>query len=127
MTLNKNTSGAILLGVCLVFIIAFYFFSPSWAAWAQVLLAVATVSAFPLLNALGVLKPLGLDGMPGSRFNFRYVLIGTGFMGGAFVWVMVLVRLVPNPSAAAVIAILLPAVLFLATALFFFIRGTIWR
>ena len=127
MTLNKNTSGAILLGVCLAFIIAFYFSNPSWPAWAQVLLAVVTVSAFPLLNALGILRPLGLDGMPGSRFNFRRILIGISFMGGAFVWLIVLMRLMPNPTAAGVIAVLLPAVLFLATALFFFIKGTIWR
>jgi hypothetical protein len=127
VTPNKNTSGAIVLGVSLAFIVAYYFSNPSWPAWAQVVLAAATVSAFPLLNSLGILKPLGLDAMLGSRFNFRRILIGVGFMGGAFLWLIVLVRLMPNPSAAGAIAVLLPTVLFLATALFFFIKGTIWR
>ena len=86
----------------------------------------ASIVAFPLLNALGVLEAIGLRDMPGSRFNARHMITGVALLAGALVWVWALVRVVPD-SLTGVLILLVPAGLALATALFFFIKGTVWR
>jgi hypothetical protein len=123
---NRNTASMILLSVCLGFLALLSFSNSSWPLWAQAALAVAIVLVGPLLT-LGVFKALGLEGTPGSRFNARHMFMGIAFVAGAFIWVMVLVRIIPNPSNAGVLVVIVPAFLALATAIFFFIKGTIWR
>jgi hypothetical protein len=125
--LSRNTASMILLGVCVGFLALLSFSNSSWPLWAQAALAAAIILTGPLLNAVGVLKALGLEGGPGSRFNARHMFTGIAFVAGAFIWVMVLVRLIPNPSNAGVLVVVVPSFLALATAIFFFIKGTIWR
>jgi hypothetical protein len=125
VTPSKNTSALLLLGVSALFLTC-YAMCRTWSLWAQGVLAVATVAVFPLLNSFGVFKSLGLAGIAGSQFRPRRMFVAVAFLAGTFVWIAVGVRLVPNPSEPALIALLLPALLMFATAIFFFIRGTLW-
>ena len=126
MTPSRNASAAILMGVCVTLLACYAFYTPTWPPWAQVVLAVATVAAFPLLGSLGVLKSLGLGATPGSHFLARRMFVGAGFLAAAFVWVVLGVRLMPNPSTAGLMVVLLPALMLFAAAIVFFIRGTLW-
>jgi hypothetical protein len=125
MSLNRKTASMIMLCVIVGFLVLLTLSNSSWPFWAQAALAVAVALVGPLLSALGVLGPLGLEGIPGSRFNARHMFTGIGFLAGAFLWVVVLVRLIPNPSNAGILFVIVPTFLALATAIFFFIRGTI--
>jgi len=125
-TLNKNTARLIVLCVCVALIALLSLPQSSWPLWAQGALVVALVVVFPLLNALGVLEALGLKDTPGSRFNARHMFTGLAFFAGALVWVWAVVRFVPDSMIGALVVVV-PALVSLGTALFFFIKGTLWR
>lgn len=126
MKLTRNIALVVALCVFLAFIALLSVPHTSWPLWAQGALAVAILVALPLLNALGVLEALGLNNMPGSRFNARHMFTGTAFFAAAFFWVIVLVRLVPDTNLGMAVLVV-PALIALVTATFFFLKGTLWR
>ena len=90
--------------------------------WAHAVLTVAMLVSFPLLNALGVLEALGLKDLPGTRFKPRPMFMAVALVVAAFVWVVALVRHVPDTSRGITL-LLVPPAIALAAAIFCVIRG----
>ena len=123
-TLNKKTARLIVMSVCVV-IIALLSISDAWPLWAQGAVIALLIVAFPLLNALGVLEPLGFKNMPGSRFKAPYMFTGLALFVGALLWVWAFARVVPD-SIIGVFILLVPAPFCLGGCSIAFGQGHIW-
>src|SRR6185312_10204900 len=119
--LNPRNSRIVFLCVCIALGALFLRFE-SWPFWVQSLLIVASIVTFPLMNSLGVLRQLGLENTPGSRFNLRHMLAGIAFFLIGGIWLVMLLVLVPNPSQVGVWLILVPAFMAWGAGLLFFVK-----
>ena len=126
MRLSPQNSGVIVFCVCALLAALFLRFE-AWPFWVQCLLLIVATVTFPLLNSLGILKQLGLENAPGSHFNAQHMLAGLALFIAGGVWLVALVKLVPNPSQLGEWLMIIPTLMAWGGSVLFFVKGTIWR
>jgi hypothetical protein len=119
---TENSALGVITAACSALLVLLSVWESSMPSWASAALVAVLIAALPLLNALGVLEVLGLKDLPGSRFRTRSMYGAVALVAGAILWVIALVRHVPDTDHGVAV-LLIPAGVAAAAGLL--IRGIV--